>query len=94
MTRRVFLPTAAGALAAGSAAAAPPNNAVIELRRIQLRNGPDNQRQRTVDFLDKHVLPAYQRAGAGPLGFFASSIAPNTPFLLTLASYPSLAAVE
>jgi hypothetical protein len=94
MTRRVFLPTAAGALAAGSAAAAPPSNAVIELRRIQLRNGPENQRQRTLDFLDKHVLPAYQRAGAGPVGFFASSIAPNTPFLLTLASYPSLAAVE
>jgi hypothetical protein len=95
MTRRSFIPAAAAAASAGSAAAAgAPQNVIIELRRIQLRNGPDNQRQRTSDFLEKHALAAYQRAGAGPVGVFASSIAPGTPFLLTLVAYPSLAAME
>src|SRR5215469_14764971 len=52
MTRRKMLPTAAAAALAGSAAAAdPPKNAIIELRRFQLRNSPDNQRQRNTDFL-------------------------------------------
>lgn len=94
MTRRKFIPAAAGAAAAGSLAADRPGNAIIELRRIQLRNSPDNQRQRVTEFLDKHALPAYQKAGAGPAGFFVSSIAPDGPFLLTLVSYPSLAAME
>ena len=52
MTRRVFLPSAALAVAAGNAVAADAaKNAILELRRIQLRNGPDNQRQRNNDFL-------------------------------------------
>ncbi|MDE3167201.1 MAG: NIPSNAP family protein, partial [Acidobacteriota bacterium] len=37
---------------------------------------------------------ALLRAGAGPVGAFASSIAPNTPFLLTVVSYPNSAAIE
>ena len=96
MTRRSFIPSAAAAAVAGagSAAAETPRNVIIELRRIQLRNGPDNQRQRTTEFLEKHALPVFQRAGAGPVGFFQSSIGPGTPFLLTLATYPSLAAME
>jgi len=95
MTRRKFIPSAA-ALAAGSSAAAaePAQNVVIELRRIQLRNSADNQRQRTTDFVDKHAIPAYQRAGAGPVGLFVSSLGPESPFLLQVVSFPSLAAME
>jgi hypothetical protein len=94
MTRRKMLPTAAAAALAGSAAAAdPPKNAIIELRRFQLRNSPDNQRQRNTDFLRQRAA-ALARAGAGPLGAFASNIAPNGPFLLMVTSFPSFAAVD
>jgi NIPSNAP len=66
---------------------------LIELRRYQLRNNGDNQRQRTTDFL-RDQAAALQRAGAGPIGAFVSSIGPNTPFVLTAAPYASLAAME
>jgi hypothetical protein len=88
MTRRAFLPAAASAVAAGNAAAADAaKNVILELRRIQLRNGPDNQRQRNNDFLKQQVA-ALGRAGAGP------TIASDGPFLLVLASYPGLSAME
>ncbi|MCX6632708.1 MAG: NIPSNAP family protein [Candidatus Solibacter sp.] len=94
MTRRAFLPAAASAVAAGNAAAADGGkNAILELRRIQLRNGADNQRQRNNDFLKQQVA-ALQRAGAGPTGVFSSNIAPDGPFLLVLTSYASLSAME
>jgi hypothetical protein len=93
MNRRVFLSAASavGLATRAQGAAAPP--AVIEFRRIQLRNSPDNQRQRNSDFL-KEQTAALGRAGAGPVGVFSSTIAPNGPFLLTLVAYPSLAAME
>jgi hypothetical protein len=94
MTRRSFIPSAATAAAAGLGAADPPGNAIIELRYIRLRNSAENQRQRTTDFLEHSAVPALQRAGAGPIGVFASSIAPDTPFLMTLVSFPSLTAME
>jgi hypothetical protein len=94
MTRRAFLPAAASTLAAGNAAAADTaKNVILELRRIQLRNNPDNQRQRNNDFL-KQQAAAFQRAGAAPTGAFSSTIASDGPFLLVLSTYPSLAAVE
>src|SRR5665811_29918 len=94
MTRRAFLPAAASAVAAGNAAAADAaKNVIIELRRIQLRNSPDNQRQRNNDFLKQQVA-ALQRCGAGPTGVFSSNIAPDGPFLLVLSSYAGLAAME
>src|SRR3954462_15704528 len=94
MTRRAFLPSAASRVAAGNPAAADAaKNAIFELRCYQLRNSLDNQRQRTTDFLKEQVA-AYQRAGLGPLGAFSSTIAPDTPFLLLLLSYPNLAAMD
>jgi len=94
MTRRAFLPTAASTLAAGNAAAADAaKSAILELRRIQLRNSPDNQRQRTSDFLKQQVA-ALQRAGAGPTGVFSNTIAPDGPFLLVLSSYAGLSGME
>ena len=94
MTRRAFLPAAASTLAAGNAAAADAaKNVILELRRIQLRNSPDNQRQRNNDFLKQQVA-AFERAGAAPTGVFSSTIASDGPFLLVLSTYPSLSAVE
>jgi hypothetical protein len=92
MNRRSFF-AAGAALAAAARAADPVKPGYIELRRIQLRNSPDNQRQRNTDFLrEQHA--ALQRAGASITGAWASSIAPQGPFLLTLVSYPSFAAIE
>ena len=81
-------------MAGGGLAGADTKPVIIELRRFQLRNTPDNMRQKTTDFLKNSALPALTRAGAGPIGVFASSIAPDTPFLLMITSFPSLAAME
>jgi hypothetical protein len=94
MNRRKFLNSAAAAGVAANAAAAPAapaKNAIYELRYFYMRNG--NQGQRTAEFLSKTLMPALQRAGAGPMGFFNALIAPQSPFALALVSYPSMAAV-
>src|SRR5438094_7690987 len=91
--RNFFLTSAAATIARSARAADPAGTAIIELRRIQLRNSPDNQRQRNNEFLREQAA-ALARAGAGPIGIFSSSIAPNTPFLLMLTAYPSFAAIE
>jgi hypothetical protein len=94
MTRRAFLPAAASTFAAANAAAADaPRSVILELRRIQLRNSPDDQRQRNHDFLKQHVA-AFERSGAAPIGVFSSTIASDGPFLLVLSGYPSLSALE
>src|ERR1051326_4008440 len=94
MNRRKFLNSAATAgLATGAAAAAPPpsKNAILELMYFRMRNG--NQVQRTSDFLGKSLMPALERAGAGPMGFFGAVIGEQSPFALAVISFPSLAAI-
>ncbi len=66
--------------------------AIFELRYIRMRNG--TQIQRTSDFFSKHFLPAAKRAGIGPIGLFNALIAEQGPFVLSLVSYPSIAALE
>ena len=75
-------------------AAPPAKKAILELRYIRMRNTADNQMQRTTDFLKNTAVPALKRAGVAPLGFFASVIAPDGPFILALASFPGMAAME
>jgi hypothetical protein len=65
---------------------------VIELRYFRMRNG--RQVERTTEYLRRGLLPASVRAGIRPVGCFNAVIAPDSPFILTLASYPSLAALE
>lgn len=77
--------------ASGASAAATPRS-IFELRYFRLRNGP--QIARTSGFLEKHYAPAARRAGSGPLGFFNAVIAEQSPFVLALTSYSSLAAME
>lgn len=94
MNRRTFARTAAAAPMAVSAPAAAPGDHYFELRLFRLRNSSDNQRQRTSEFLQKAALPALRRAGVAPVGVFSSTIAPYSPFLLVVTSYPSLAGYE
>ncbi len=77
-----------------SKAATPPQKSIIELRWLRMRNSPSNQMQRTTDFLKNTAVPALRRAGAGMLGFFTSVIAPESPFILALAAFPNVAAME
>jgi hypothetical protein len=88
--RRQFMGAAASAGLAAVPAAAAQQNAFFELRYYHLRNG--SQTQRTADFLSKHFLPAAERLGIGPLGFFGAVIAEGSPFILALIGYPSAAA--
>lgn len=88
--RRRNLIAAPAALAMPAAGAV--KNFIFELRTYYLRTGP--QVQRTSDFLAKHFLPAAQRAGAGPSGFFSAIIAEQSPFVLVVSSYSSLASME
>lgn len=96
MQRRSFLSGAAGApllttMQAQTQSKAP---AILELRYFKLRNTVDNQRAKLGDFLGQTVVPAARRAGAGPAGLFASSIAPEAPFQLLLLQHASLSAFE
>jgi hypothetical protein len=84
---------ASAAATLGGPAAAPSKKCLFELRRIQLRNGLDNQRQRAADYL-KASVPALKRAGAGPVGFFSGLIAEGNPFLLVMVSYPGFSEME
>lgn len=95
MTRRAFLPAAAGAAAAGGASAAEtPSRAIIDMIYFYLRNNADNQRRRLTQFLEKTAVPSLRRFGTGPVGVFSSSIGPDTPFILMVTSYPSLSAMD
>ena len=63
MTRRAFVPAAMSAAAvSASAADESPKPSYVELRRYQLRNSAENQRQRTTEFL-RLQSAALQRAG-------------------------------
>jgi hypothetical protein len=66
MNRRNLI-TGAAALSV-PAPGASAKNAIYELRYFRMRNGA--QMQRTSDFLSKFYLPAAQRLGIGPVGFF------------------------
>ncbi|MCX6587421.1 MAG: NIPSNAP family protein [Acidobacteria bacterium] len=95
MTRRKVIATAAAAAAAASAqppAGGPPQT--LLLRRYQLRNSGDAMGATLAKFLEISKRPALERAGAQGLGFFSSFIGPDTPYYLTLESYPSLGALE
>jgi len=84
---------AVAASAAGAAAAEPVQKSLYELRTFKLRNGADNQRQRTVAYLKNYVALA-KLAGAGPIGVFSASIGEDTPFLLAVTSFPGYAGME
>ena len=78
----------------GIEGAPAPKRSIIELRYLRMRNTADNQAQRTSDFLKNTAMPALKRAGVSPIGFFTSVIAEESPFLLALAAFPNLAAMD
>jgi hypothetical protein len=99
MTRRNML-TASGYLLAPIGTAAhvsaqeTPKRAFFELRCYYMRNSQSNQVQRTTKFISGAYLPAARRAGIGPIGIFSAVIAPESPFLIVLSGYQSLAGMQ
>lgn len=103
MNRRNFVAGAAGAsLLAPISMDAESQNPTspakkpmyLELRRIQLRNTTDNQRGRATEFMGKTYAPALSRAGAVTVGLFSPVVSADSPFILMLASHPSLDAFD
>jgi hypothetical protein len=103
MDRREFVSAVGGAtwLSAGTLAQAwqgsPPArdseraSEYYELRRYRLRRGPG---QAVIDtYLKTAALPAWQRAGAGPIGVFSVAIGPDSPTLYVLLVHKSLEAL-
>ena len=62
------------------------------MRYFYLRTGP--QVERTTRYLKQVFLPAAGRVGLGPVGFFMPVIGERSPFILSVASYPSLSSME
>jgi hypothetical protein len=89
-----MLTASIGATAALAAAQEPSKRAFFELRCYYMRNSKSNQVQRTTEFVSHAYLPAARRAGVGPVGIFSAVIAPESPFLIVVSGYPSLAAMQ
>jgi hypothetical protein len=89
-TGGALLPVAMAADRQGSGAARPADKAseYYELRRYHLRRGPGQQ---LVDaYLRDAALPAWQRAGAGPIGVFTVTIGANSPSFYVVIPHKSL----
>ncbi|HEY2018749.1 MAG TPA: NIPSNAP family protein [Bryobacteraceae bacterium] len=94
MTRRTLIAASAAAVAGVSAAEQTPSKrSLYEIRTFRLRNGPENQRQRTVAFLRAYT-PLVKAAGAGCVGLFSSSIGEDGPYLLAITSYQGYAEMD
>jgi NIPSNAP len=91
MKRRHFLAAAPAGLAA-AAPADPPKNALFQLLWFHMRTG--SQVERTTQYLSNVFLPAARRNGIGPLGFFSPVIGERSPYILSLATWPSFASIE
>jgi hypothetical protein len=70
------------------------SNSLIELRRYQLRNTLDGMPKRLSDHLSGKLLPALQKAGLSKIGFFGNLIGQNSPYVLQVTEFKSLAQME
>lgn len=85
--------TATAAFAAAAPGAEAPQKSLYEMRFFRLRNGQENQRQKTVAYL-RSYWALVKAAGAGPVGVFSSSIGEDTPYLLVITSFKGYAEME
>ena len=98
MQRRTFVKSSLAAAAAaatspapGAASPAPPaaGRAAYELRTYELRNDLDVARAHA--FVERALIPALRRAGAGPVGAFAPDTGLPTASLVLLVPFASMA---
>jgi hypothetical protein len=92
MQRRTFVSLSATAGLTGAAQASSSKSALFHLRYFYMRQG--TQSGRTQKYLSDVWMPAAKRAGIGPMGFFSPMFGERSPYILTVVSYPSFAALE
>ena len=92
MKRRTFVTASAAAGLYAETPAGTPANSFYHLLYFYMRAG--TQVDRTTQYLSGVFLPAARRAGLAPVGFFSPVVGERSPFILSLASYPSWAAME
>src|ERR1051326_5458620 len=92
MKRRTFVSASAAAGLSAAPPAEPTHPSFFHLLYFYMRSG--TQTERTSQYLSQVFLPAAQRSGLAPVGFFSPILGERSPFMLSLASYPSLAAME
>ena len=66
----------------------------LELKKYQLHTSPEEQAKRLGDWLHEKQMPALAQAGAKLVGAFTNYIGADSPFLLTVTQYDTLAAME
>ena len=87
-------------LAASALAAQPQTNiqnlpnTFLELKTWRLHNSAEGQAARLADYLEVGLTPALKATGSELIGAFSSVIGPDTPYYVSLAQYPSLAAFQ
>ena len=96
MNRRNFVAGASAAplLSSVSMSAAPAKPSFLELRKFLLRNTTDNQRGRLTDFVSRTYASRPHPGRRRTVGLFSPQVAPDAPFLLLVAAYPSLDAFD
>jgi hypothetical protein len=92
MKRRNFVAAAAAGLANPAIAEETARSQYFALTYYYMVSGP--QVDRTTQYLSGACLPAARRAGVKTSGFFSPVIGERSPFILSLAVHPSLAAME
>jgi hypothetical protein len=92
MKRRSFVAAAAAGLASAALAEENAKSQYFALCYYYMGTGP--QVDRTTQYLSGAYLPAARRAGVKVSGFFSPVIGERSPYILSLAVYPSLAAME
>lgn len=96
MNRRDVLKSGLAAGMAGAAnipvSAAAEANHFYELRTYQLRN--DIQPAKINDFFQNHFLPHTKKLGVGPVGCFNVVSGQNSPALIVVIDYKSLAEMQ
>jgi hypothetical protein len=95
MNRRDFIGTSlaagVGALEAGAGMAQaqqPAARQYYELRRYELRVGP--MADRLQNYLRNAAIPAFRRAGTGPVGAFTPRFGPDSPSVFLLVPFNSI----
>ncbi len=83
-----------GSLSSAGEAASGGANTFLEIKTYKLHNSFENQFSRLSDFLRASYLPALGRAGGKLVGAFNSYIGPDSPLLISVTQYGSLAVMQ
>jgi hypothetical protein len=93
MDRRKFLAASAAAgLTTAAAAETSPKTSLYSLYYYYMKSGP--QVERTTAYLRDTFAPAAKRNGIRTVGFFSPVVGERSPYILSLAAYPSFSAIE